>query len=101
MNAKLLVAKASIACIAIAGLVAVAGADLYPTVPTVKVLAYAGGAMLIVLALAALAIVVGQQWHLFGLNRGGTDPKWMWFGGEPPGLLQERTRSERQSRNEG
>ena len=42
MNAKLLVAKASIACIAIAGLFAVAGADLYPTVPTVKVLAYAG-----------------------------------------------------------
>ncbi|MDQ0083097.1 hypothetical protein J2W35_003457 [Variovorax boronicumulans] len=45
MNAKLLVAKASIAYIAIAGLFAVAGADLYSTVPTVKVLAYAGGAM--------------------------------------------------------
>lgn len=89
MNAKPLF-KVVLACICIAAIVAVAGADLFPRASTLTVLVYAGGAMLFVLVLAAVAIVAGQQWSLFGLNHGGTDPQWMWFGGEPPGLRKER-----------
>jgi hypothetical protein len=57
------------------------------------VIAYAGCAVLIVVALLAMAIIAGQCWNRFGLNHGGTDPKWMWFGGEPPGLQKERENS--------
>lgn len=89
MNAKSLL-KAVLACLCIAAIVVVAGADLFPAVSSLKVLVYAGCAMLFVLLLVAVAIVAGQQWNLFGLNHGGTDPQWMWFSGEPPGLQKER-----------
>ncbi|MGJ3703343.1 MULTISPECIES: hypothetical protein [Variovorax] len=100
MNAKL-VLKSLIACVALAAIVAVAGADLFPATPTLTVIAYAGCAIVIVLALLAMAIVIGQGWNQFGLNHGGTDPKWMWFGGEPPGLQKERENSAAQSRDAG
>jgi hypothetical protein len=45
------------------------------------------------LGLLALAVVAGQWLNRFSLNHGGTDPAWMWFGGEPPGLQRERDRS--------
>jgi len=89
MNAKPLF-KAILACVCIAAIVAVAGADLFPAVSSLTVLVFAGCAILFVLVLSAVAIVAGQQWNLFGLNHGGTDPQWMWFGGEPPGLQKER-----------
>ena len=92
MNAKALF-KVVLACVCIAAIVALAGADLFPGVSSLTVLIYAGCAMLFVLVLATVAIVVGQQWNLFGLNHGGTDPQWMWFGGEPPGLWKEREHS--------
>ena len=97
MNGKL-VLKSLIASVA---LVAMAGADLFPNTPTLTVIAYAGCAILIVVALLAMAIVVGQCWNQFGLNHGGTDPKWMWFGGEPPGLQEEREKSAARSRDAG
>ena len=93
MNAKPLL-KAAAACLGIAAIAAAAGPDLFPAVPTLKVLAYAGCVALFVLAFAAVAIVAGQQWNRFGLNHRGTDPQWMWFGGEPPGLQKERERGE-------
>ena len=99
MSKKVLIVKSLIAGVAIAALFAVAGANLYPSIPTVWILAFVGCGVLIVLALASLAIVVGQKWNVFGLNHGGTDPQWMWFGGEPPGLQQERARNELQSQS--
>ena len=100
MNGKL-VLKSLIASVALAALVAMAGADLFPSTPTLTVIAYAGCAVLIVVALLAMAIVAGQCWNQFGLNHGGTDPKWMWFGGEPPGLQKEREKSAARSRDAG
>ena len=99
MNGKL-VLKSLTASVALAALVAIAGADLFPTTPTLTVIAYAGCAVLIVLALLAMAIVAGQCWNQFGLNHGGADPKWMWFGGEPPGLQKEREKSAARSRGD-
>ena len=98
MNGKL-VLKSLIASVALAALVAMAGADLFPSTPTLTVIAWAGCAVLIVVALLAMAIVAGQCWNQFGLNHGGTDPKWMWFGGEPPGLQKERDESAARSRD--
>ncbi|KQW63547.1 hypothetical protein [Variovorax sp. Root411] len=89
MTAKALF-KAVLACVCIGAIVAIAGLDLLTAVSPLAMLVYTGCAMLIVLVLAAVAIIAGQQWNLFGLNHGATDPQWMWFGGEPPGLRKER-----------
>jgi len=89
MNAKAPF-KAVLACVCIAAIVAIGGADLFPAVPTLAMLVYAGCAMLLVLSLAAVSIIAGQQWNLFGLSHGATDPQWMWFGREPPGLRKEQ-----------
>jgi len=96
MNAKALF-KAVLALVCIAAIVAIAGADLFPAVSPLVMLVYAGCAMLLVLILAAVAIIAGQQWNLFGLNHGATDPQWMWFGGEPPRLRKEREQNESES----
>jgi hypothetical protein len=89
--------KIVLALVCIAAVLVTAGADLYPEIPSYKVLAYAACAAFLVLALAVLTILAGQKLNLFTLNHGGTDQQWIWFSGEPPGLQRERERAARQA----
>ncbi|WP_151638001.1 hypothetical protein [Noviherbaspirillum aerium] len=53
-----------------------------PGLPLVPVLAWTTAFLL----LAGVAITLGfyatYRWHAWCLNRGGTDPQWLWMGGE-------------------
>lgn len=99
-----LVVRIVVAVVLLLGLLAVAGADLAPTVPRPLFLGYAA---LVGLALVAIVVVaaVGSLTVLqFVLRHGGTDPQWFWFGSEPRGLrnlrLQANELAERQRRGE-
>ncbi|RJF99313.1 hypothetical protein D3871_12880 [Noviherbaspirillum saxi] len=61
-----------------------------PDVSLVTVFAWLTAAVLLALTAIALGFHVTMRWHTWCLNRGATDPQWMWFGGEPPGLQRLR-----------
>ncbi len=96
-----LVARIGAAALMLLGLVAVAGADLAPTVPLPTFLLYAamGGLALVAIVVAAVASLTVWQ---FVLRHGGTDPQWFWFRSEPPGLrglrLQAKALAEQRRR---
>lgn len=83
-------ARVVIAVALLAVLAAFAGRAIVPTMSVASVVAAAfGGAMRVivaVLAVALVAIVVRR----FVLRHGGTDAQWSWFGGEPAGLVRLR-----------
>jgi hypothetical protein len=85
--------KLPLAAAALAALAAAASSELAPAVPLATVVLYAflgGVALLVLLALAA--IVLGSFRQAI-LRRGGSDPQWLWFRDEPPGLQRLRERS--------
>lgn len=85
--------KIVLACTAVGVLVAIAGKDVFPSVPTATLLVYVACFGVLALVFIALLALFSQAWNRFSLNRGATDPQWMWFGGEPPGLQKERRRN--------
>jgi hypothetical protein len=66
-----------------------------PDVSLVAVFAWIGAAVLLALTAITLGFYATMRWHTWCLNRGATDPQWMWFGGEPPGLQKLRHDSDR------
>ena len=76
--------------IALGVLAGIAGASLAPGVPLTRVLLYAAGGALIGLALLVGLAAVTFGWSQWALRGGGTDPQWLWFSAEPPGLARER-----------
>ena len=86
----LLIVKSGITAVALAALAGVAGSSLAPGVPLSKVLLYSAlGALACVAVLVALA-VVSVSWARFSIRNGGTDPQWLWFAAEPPGMANVR-----------
>ena len=74
--------KVVIACAAVVTLVAVPARELAPRITLAELVLFIAGAFgaLVVLSVCSLQLVQ------FILRKGGTDPQWFWFSGEPPGL---------------
>ena len=85
-----LLSKCGVAAIALAVLAGVAGSSLAPGVPLLTVLLYSAvgalAGLVVLVALAALSI----SWARFSIRNGGTDPQWLWFAAEPPGMASVR-----------
>ena len=77
----------------IGGTIVVAAHSVAPQVPILTVLIVAALVAALGFGLLILALVVSSAWHRYGLNHGATDPQWMWFGGEPPGLRRLRRKA--------
>jgi hypothetical protein len=84
------VIRGCIAVFLLAGLAAWVGNDLFPDVPTWKVVLYAsagaGAAFFVILAATVASLQVGQ----IILRKGGTDAQWLSFPSEPAGLVALR-----------
>ena len=96
-----LINKTLFAILLLAALAMVAGSQLAPKVPLPMVLLYSAmGAVGIsaLLLIAVLAFATVSQWVL---RKGGTDPQWFWFSGEPPGLQKLRAEAQAQARKDG
>ena len=81
--------KVAVAFVAVVTLVGIPASRLAPGT-TLAALAF-----YIACAFGALVVLtVGSlQLAQFILRKGGTDPQWFWFDGEPPGLVQLREES--------
>ena len=77
----------------IGGTIVVAAHSVAPQIPVFVVLIAAALLAAAGFGLIMLALVVTGAWHRYGLNHGATDPQWMWFGGEPPGLRRLRRKA--------
>ena len=78
-------AKAVLAAVPRSLLTGVAGARLRPGIPLHLILLNWGGALAALVVLVA-ATAVTLTLMQFILRKGGTDPQWLWFASEPPGL---------------
>ncbi len=91
----LLVAKIVVAGVAVVAVISIPARRLVPGLSVFELVALliCAGVVLILIAVCSLTFA---QWIL---RKGGTDPQWFWFKGEPPGLekLREEER-EGQSR---
>lgn len=82
--------KSLAAIVALFGLAAVVGRDLFPAVPLNNILLWAAGAGLAGVAILIVALIVTAQVRQWILRQGGTDASWGWFSSDPPGLEQQR-----------
>ena len=96
-----MVVKILIAIVLLAALVGVAGSQLAPKVPLLTVLLYSALGVLGIGALVLAATVVSLSVYQWVLRKGGTDPQWFWFSGEPPGLQKLRAEAKAQARQDG
>ena len=78
---KLIVASA-----AVVALVAIPAKKLAPSISLAELVLYIAAAFCALVALSVCSLQLAQ----FILRKGGTDPQWFWFSGEPPGLVQLR-----------
>jgi len=85
--------KLPVAATLIGGITVVAAHNVAPQVPIATVLIAAALLLALGFGLVILALIVTSAWHRYCLNHGATDPQWMWFGGEPPGLQRLRRKS--------
>lgn len=82
--------KVPLAVASVSGIFVVAAMNIAPGVPVwVDLVAFALLAT-VFFGIVVLAVMIVPAWHRYCLNHGATDPAWMWFGGEPPGLQQRR-----------
>lgn len=88
-----LVVRIVVAAVLLLGLLAVAGADLAPTVPRATFLLYAAIGGLALVAILVVAVIAKLTVSQFVLRHGGTDPQWFWFGSEPQGLREMRAQA--------
>lgn len=85
-----LILKFFLAALALSALAVAAGRSLWPGTPVLTVLAYAALFGVGLLCVVVMYAIVGGHWNQFTLRAGGTDPAWMKWGGEPPGLTALR-----------
>ena len=78
--------KVVVACAAVVALVAIPARELAPGITVAELVLYIAGAFGVLVVLTVCSLQLAQ----FVLRKGGTDPQWFWFGGEPPGLVQQR-----------
>jgi hypothetical protein len=82
--------KVAVAAAAVVALVAVPARKLAPNLTLAELILCIAGAFVALVALAICSL----QFSQFVLRKGGTDPQWFWFRGEPPGLEQLRGKNE-------
>lgn len=92
-----LINKILFAILLLAALAVVAGAQLAPKVPMHLVLLYSAMGVLAIAALLVVAVIVFATVSQWVLRKGGTDPQWFWFPGEPPGLQNLRAEAQAQA----
>ena len=78
--------KLVFAAAAIVALLAMPAHELAPQLTPLDLALYAAAALAALVVLAVCSLQLAQ----FVLRNGGTDPQWLWFGAEPPGLEQLR-----------
>jgi hypothetical protein len=83
--------KLAVAATAVVILVAIPARVLAPKLTVAEVVLYIAGAFAGLILIAICSLQIAQ----FVLRKGGTDTQWFWFRGEPPGLEQQRGKSER------
>lgn len=74
------------AALALTTLASIAGAQIVPGVPLTRILLFVSG----LFALVVLGTIAVLTLYQFILRKGGTDPQWFWFSGEPQGLAALR-----------
>ena len=89
-HSKQVAAKVLLAAMLLSLLAGVAGSQLAPKLPLHLVLLYSALGVAALFALLALAIVARLTFVQFIMRKGGTDPQWLWFQAEPPGLVELR-----------
>lgn len=92
-----LINKILFAILLLAALAVVAGTQLAPKVPLPMVLLYSALGAMAIAALLVVAIIVFATVSQWVLRKGGTDPQWFWFSGEPPGLKKLRAEAQTQA----
>lgn len=96
-----LINKILFAILLLAALAVVAGTQLAPKVPLPMVLLYSALGAVAIAALLVVAIIVFATVSQWVLRKGGTDPQWFWFSGEPPGLQNLRAEAQAQAHKDG
>jgi heme A synthase len=91
-----LINKILFAMLLLATLAVVAGSQLAPKVPLPMVLLYSAIVVLALGAMLVVALIVFATVAQWVLRKGGTDPQWFWFSGEPPGLQKLRAEARAQ-----
>ena len=91
-----LINKILFAMLLLAALAVVAGSQLAPKVPLPMVLLYSAIGVLALCAMLVVALIVFATVAQWVLRKGGTDPQWFWFSGEPPGLQKLRAEARAQ-----
>ena len=87
---KLVALKSLLAIALLTALAGVAGSQLGPDVPLLKVLFNCPVGAAILFATLIFVAIVTLTFNQFILRHGGTDPTWFWFKAEPPGLAEQR-----------
>ena len=96
-----LINKILFAILLLAALAVVAGSQLAPKVPLPMLLLYSAMGVVAIAALLVVAIIVFATVSQWVLRKGGTDPQWFWFSGEPPGLQNLRSKAQAQAHKDG
>jgi ABC-type multidrug transport system permease subunit len=96
-----LINKILLAILLLSALAVVAGSQLVPKVPLLTVLLYRALGVLGIGALVLAATVVTLTIYQWVLRKGGTDPQWFWFSGDPPGLQKLRAEAQAQAHKDG
>ena len=78
--------KVMVACAAVVTLVAIPAKELAPSITLAELALYIEVAFGVLVVLSVCSLQLAQ----FILRKGGADPQWFWFSGEPPGLAQLR-----------
>lgn len=79
-------AKLVLAFTLVAGLLTFAAMKIAPGVGVVRVALVAMLIVVLALALMAVLALLKVALNQYVLHRGGTDPQWLWFRNDPPGL---------------
>ena len=84
------VVKVLVACAAVVALVSLPARQLAPRLSLLELVLLLLCAFVVLVAVTVASLALAQ----FVLRKGGTDPQWFWFSGEPPGLenLREQQR---------
>ena len=93
------IGKVILAVLLLSALAGVAGSQLAPQVPLPMLLLYCLAGVAGLFGLLVVAVVVQGSWGQAVLRNGGTDPQWLWFRAEPPGLAELRAQRRRPPEN--
>jgi hypothetical protein len=83
--------KTIIAIVLISILIGIASTDMAPNMSLASVLIACIITIAIFFIVLIFSIISGASSNQNIIRRGGTDPAWLWFDHEPPGLEKQRT----------